>query len=92
MEDFVVSDMNGNFMFKVKGNSFGWHDKRLILDATDNPWITLKQKMHKIIIAKSLLFGKDNFMVTMYPNIDQAFIDSLIVVNDVAVVGVALGS
>uniref|UniRef100_A0A3Q7IVE7 Uncharacterized protein n=1 Tax=Solanum lycopersicum TaxID=4081 RepID=A0A3Q7IVE7_SOLLC len=45
--DVVISrKMNGNFMFKVKGNSFGWHDKRLILDATDNPWITLKQKVH----------------------------------------------
>ncbi|XP_015086878.1 protein LURP-one-related 10-like [Solanum pennellii] len=180
--EFVVSDMNGNFMFKVKGNSFGWHDKRVIPDATDNPLITLKQKMltehsrwnaykgestdekdflftikttsrfqlkmkielaiflannnskekncdflikpgsfgfrrcvvpsgntytigvndllqmHEIITTKSLLIGKDNFMVTMYPNIDQAFIVSLIVVldainavNDAAVLGVAAG-
>ncbi|WMV45172.1 hypothetical protein MTR67_038557 [Solanum verrucosum] len=38
--------MNGNFVFKVKGTSFGWHDKRVILDAADNPLITLKQKVH----------------------------------------------
>ncbi|KAG5585024.1 hypothetical protein H5410_045458 [Solanum commersonii] len=43
-EEFVVSDMNGNFVFKVKGTSFGWHDNRVILDAADNPLITLKQK------------------------------------------------
>ncbi|KAL3328048.1 hypothetical protein AABB24_035619 [Solanum stoloniferum] len=43
--EFVVSDMNGNFVFKVKGTSFGWHDKRVILDAVDNPLITLKPKM-----------------------------------------------
>ncbi|KAG5585026.1 hypothetical protein H5410_045460 [Solanum commersonii] len=173
--EFIVSDMNGNFVFKVKGTSFGWHDKRVILDAADNPLITLKQKMltehsrwnafkgestdekdflftikttsifqwktklavflannnskekncdylikgnwsdrscviyagdsstivaqmHKKITAKSLLIGKDNFMVTMYPNIDQAFIVSLIVmldainaVNDAAVIGAAAG-
>lgn len=157
--EFVVSDMNGNFVFKVRGASFGWHDKRVILDAADNPMITLKQKiwsehwrwnvfrgentddkdflftvkttsvfqwktklavflannnskekncdylikgswsdrscviyagdsstivaqMHKKITAKSLLIGKDNFMVTVYPNIDQAFIVSLIVILD----------
>ncbi|XP_015170039.1 protein LURP-one-related 15-like [Solanum tuberosum] len=44
-EEFVVSDMNGNFVFKVKGTSFGWHDKRVILDDADNPLITLKQKI-----------------------------------------------
>ncbi|KAG5585020.1 hypothetical protein H5410_045454 [Solanum commersonii] len=170
--EFVVSDMNGNFMFKVKGTTFGWHDKRVILDAADNPLITLKQKiltehsrwnafkgestdnkdflftikttsifqwktklavflannnskeknydylikgswsdrscaiyagdsstivaqMHKKITDKSLLIGKDNFMVTMYPNIDQAFIVSLIVIldaineADAAVIGAA---
>jgi len=35
--------------------------------------------MHKKITDKSLLI---NFMVTMYPNIDQAFIVSLIVILD----------
>ncbi|XP_055812733.1 protein LURP-one-related 15-like [Solanum dulcamara] len=158
--DIVVSDMHGNFVFKVKGTTFGWHDKRVILDAADNPLITLKQKilsehsrwnafrgenrdddkdflftikmpsifqwktklavflannnskekdcdylikgswsdrscviyagdsstvvaqMHKKITHKSLLIGKDNFMVTVYSNIDQAFIVSLIVILD----------
>ncbi|PHT50846.1 Protein LURP-one-related 15 [Capsicum baccatum] len=157
--EFVVSDMNGNFIFKVRGIAFGWHDKRVILDAADKPLITLKQKilsnhsrwnvyrgentddkevlftvktasifqwktklavflannnskekncdylikgswserscviyagdsstivaqMHKKITAKSLLIGKDNFMVTVYPNVDQAFIVSLIVILD----------
>lgn len=38
--------------------------------------------MHKKITGKSLLIGKDNFMVTVYPNVDQAFIVSLIVILD----------
>ncbi|KAK6781393.1 hypothetical protein RDI58_023577 [Solanum bulbocastanum] len=28
-----MKNMNGNFVFKVKGISFGWHDKRVVLDA-----------------------------------------------------------
>ncbi|XP_059306901.1 protein LURP-one-related 10-like [Lycium ferocissimum] len=158
--EFVVSDMNGNLMFKVRGGqAFAWHDKRVILDAAGNPMVNLKQKilsehsrwnvfrgentddkdflftvkttsifqwktklavflannnskekdcdflikgswsdkscaiyagdsstivaqMHKKITAKSLLIGKDNFMVTVYPNVDQAFIVSLIVILD----------
>lgn len=52
--DFVVSDMNGNFMFKVKGKTFGWHDKRVILDAADNPLITLKQKVQYDFLKSSI--------------------------------------
>lgn len=32
--------------------------------------------------AQSVLLGKDNFMVTVYPNIDYAFIVALIVILD----------
>lgn len=56
-------------------------------------------QMHKKITAKSLLIGKDNFMVTVYPNIDQAFIVSLIVIldainaaGDAAAVGASSGA
>lgn len=38
--------------------------------------------MHKKMSAQSVLLGKDNFMVTVYPNIDYAFIVALIVILD----------
>lgn len=38
--------------------------------------------MHKKHSVESILIGKDKFKVTVYPNIDYAFIVSLIVVLD----------
>ena len=38
--------------------------------------------MNKKNTVKSILIGKDNFMVTVYPNIDYAFIVALIVILD----------
>lgn len=38
--------------------------------------------MHKKHSVKSILLGKDKFMVTVYPNVDYAFIISLIVILD----------
>lgn len=39
-------------------------------------------QMHKELSMGSVLVGKDKFMVTVYPNIDYAFIVALIVVLD----------
>ena len=39
-------------------------------------------QMHKKHTAQSILIGKDNFSVTVYPNIDYAFIVALIVILD----------
>jgi uncharacterized protein YxjI len=41
-----------------------------------------KMQMHEKRTVKSVLTGKDNFMVTVYPNIDHAFIIALIVILD----------
>lgn len=38
--------------------------------------------MHKKQNIQSVLLGKENFSVTVYPNIDYAFIVALIVVLD----------
>ena len=38
--------------------------------------------MHKKHTAESILVGKDNFMVTVNPYIDYAFIDAVIVILD----------
>ena len=38
--------------------------------------------MNKRHTAESMAFGKDSFMVTVYPNIDYAFIVALILILD----------
>lgn len=42
---FAVTDVNGNVMFKVKGSVFSLHDSRLLLDASGNPIVSLRQKI-----------------------------------------------
>ncbi|XP_062094832.1 protein LURP-one-related 15-like [Humulus lupulus] len=42
---FAVTDVNGAVMFKVKGSVFSIHDRRLLLDASGNPVISLRQKI-----------------------------------------------
>ncbi|CAF1704107.1 unnamed protein product [Brassica oleracea var. botrytis] len=157
--NFAVTDVNGNLLFKVKEPLFSLSDKRFLLDASDNPIMTLREnkvslhdrwqvfrgestdqkdlvytlkrssmiqlmkpkldvflaqnkemkvcdfhvkgswidrscvvyagksdaivaQMHKKHTAQSILIGKSNFSVTVYPNVDYAFIVSLIVILD----------
>ncbi|MBA0798227.1 hypothetical protein Gohar_008840, partial [Gossypium harknessii] len=42
---FVVTDINGNIVFKVKGAFLSVHDRRVLLDGAGNPIVTLKQKL-----------------------------------------------
>lgn len=155
---FVVTDINGNVIFKVKGKALSVHDRRVLIDAAGNHILTLREKimtahdrwqafrgesteesdlifsvkrssilqlktklhvflanntkedvcdfkvegswferscvvyagesstilaqMHKKHTVESVLIGKDNFRVTVYPNIDYAFIIALIVILD----------
>ncbi|XP_019162094.1 PREDICTED: protein LURP-one-related 10-like isoform X2 [Ipomoea nil] len=44
------------------------------------PSSTLIAQMQKKVTAGSLFLGKDNFTVTLHPNVDQAFIVALIVI------------
>lgn len=37
-------------------------------------------QMHKKHSAQSILLGKDTFCVTIYPNVDHAFIVALVVI------------
>ncbi|GAY32177.1 hypothetical protein CUMW_000980 [Citrus unshiu] len=158
--NFVVTDTNGNILFKVKGVFLTFiHQRRVLLDGAGNPILTLREKamtahhrwqqvfrgestepqdlifsakmssmwnvrtkldvflanntkedvrdfrvkgswfersctiyagesstiiaqMHKKHTVQSILIGKDNFAVTVYPNIDYAFIVALIVILD----------
>lgn len=40
------------------------------------------KQMHKKHTVQSVFLGKDNFSVTVYPNVDYAFIASLVVILD----------
>ncbi|TXG58922.1 hypothetical protein EZV62_016751 [Acer yangbiense] len=124
--NFVVQDINGNVLFKLKGALMSIHDRHVLLDAAGKPLVTLRQKlktkldvflanntkeevcdfkvkgswferscvfyagesdtvvaqMHKKHSVQSILIGKDKFMVTVFPNIDYAFIIALIVILD----------
>lgn len=40
----------------------------------------MEMQMHKKHSAQSILLGKDTFGVTVYPNVDYAFIVALIVI------------
>lgn len=43
--NFVVTDINGNIVFKVKGAFLTVHDRRTLLDAAGNPIVTFKKKV-----------------------------------------------
>lgn len=46
-EELVVNDVHGNLMFKVERSLFRIDRKRLILDSTNIPVITLQKKVQK---------------------------------------------
>lgn len=43
--NFVVTDINGTIIFKVKGKLMTLHDQRMLLDAAGNPIVTLREKV-----------------------------------------------
>ncbi|KHN29540.1 Protein LURP-one-related 15 [Glycine soja] len=63
--------------FKVKGS---WLERSCVVYAGESNNIVAQ--MHKKHTVQSILIGKDHFMVTVYPNIDYAFIVALIVILD----------
>lgn len=42
---FVVTDVNGNVVFKIKGALLTLRDRRVLIDAAGNPIVTLRQKV-----------------------------------------------
>ncbi|OWM67075.1 protein LURP-one-related 15-like [Punica granatum] len=154
--NFLVTDVDDNTVFRVRGAHFSFHDRRVLLDAAGHPVATLRQKkltahrrwqvfrgessdsedllfsakkssliqykteldvflaantkedvpnfkvegswlersctiyagdssmviaqMHTKHTVQKVVLGKDTFSVTVYPNIDRAFITALIVI------------
>lgn len=76
LDVFLANNTKENVCdFKVKGS---WLERSCIVYAGETS--TVVAQMHKKYTAQSILIGKDHFMVTVYPNIDYAFIISLIVI------------
>ncbi|KAG5550711.1 hypothetical protein RHGRI_015611 [Rhododendron griersonianum] len=78
--NFTATDVNGNVMFRIKGRFFTLHGRHILLDAAGNPMLTLQHKMHRNNIIHLPVIGRDSFSVTVYPNVDYAFIVALVVV------------
>ncbi|XP_047322583.1 protein LURP-one-related 15-like [Impatiens glandulifera] len=53
-----------------------------VIYAGDGESKAILAQMHKKETVKSVLLGKDNFRVTIYPNVDYAFIVALIAILD----------
>lgn len=63
--------------FKLKGS---WFDRSCTVYAGNSN--TIIAQMHKKHNVQSVVLGKDTFAVTVYPNVDYAFIVALIVILD----------
>ncbi|GAU17200.1 hypothetical protein TSUD_178300 [Trifolium subterraneum] len=77
LDVFLASNKTDVCDFKVKGS---WFERSCTVYAGESNNIVAQ--MHKKHTVKSLLIGKDHFMVTVYPNVDYAFIVALIVILD----------
>ncbi|XP_024005504.1 protein LURP-one-related 15 isoform X1 [Eutrema salsugineum] len=43
--NFAITDVNGDLLFKVNDRLFGLHDKRILLDGSGSPVLTLREKI-----------------------------------------------
>ncbi|KAG0457695.1 hypothetical protein HPP92_022852 [Vanilla planifolia] len=80
--DFGVTDVNGNTIMRVKGTLLSLRDRRVLFDAAGNPLVSMHQKMSRHYTAKNIVLGKEAFGISIYPNVDYAFVVSLIVILD----------
>nr|XP_043619878.1 protein LURP-one-related 15-like [Erigeron canadensis] len=46
--NFMVVDVNGKLMFKIKDTRFSFHDRHILYDATEKPVLTFKKKLRSI--------------------------------------------
>lgn len=64
--NFVVTDINGNIVFKVKGAFLSVHDRRVLLDGAGNPIVTFKQKVVDAMDVISSMFKFQYYTYIMY--------------------------
>ncbi|GLT32682.1 hypothetical protein SLA2020_073300 [Shorea laevis] len=75
---FLANNTKGEVCdFRVEGS---WLERSCIIYAGESN--TIIAQMHKKHTIQSVVLGKGKFMVTVYPNVDYAFIVALIVILD----------
>ncbi|XP_047331352.1 protein LURP-one-related 15-like [Impatiens glandulifera] len=80
MDIFLVNNESEEYPdFRLEGS---YSEKHGIIYYGDGQSKAILAQMHKKETAKSVLLGKHNFRVTVYPNVDYAFIVSLIAILD----------
>ncbi|KAK1562218.1 hypothetical protein Q3G72_030007 [Acer saccharum] len=78
LDVYLANNINEHVSdFKVKGS---WLEQSCTIYAGESN--TIFAQMYKKHGIRSILIGKDKFMVTVYPNVDYAFIVALIVILD----------
>ncbi|KAH1107951.1 hypothetical protein J1N35_011719 [Gossypium stocksii] len=75
---FLATNPKENvFDFRVEGS---WLERSWIIYSGESN--TILAQMHKKHNVESVLLGKGKFMVTVYPNVDYAFVVALIAILD----------
>ncbi|KAI3514987.1 hypothetical protein L1887_13735 [Cichorium endivia] len=78
--NLVITDITHKIMLKVRPCDTSFHYQRVLLDAFDKPIVMIREKMYKLDSSENAKFSKDKFMVTIYPNVDYAFVVTLIAI------------
>lgn len=65
--DFTVTDINGNVVLKVKGVVFSLRDRAVLVDAADNPLLTLQQKAQILTLFFCNFFLIKSTFLSIYP-------------------------
>nr|GLL24384.1 protein LURP-one-related 10-like [Ipomoea trifida] len=76
LDVFLAGNTKGEVCdFHIKGS---WLERSCVIYAGDSS--TIVAQMHKKHTAGSVFLGKEHFGVTVYPNVDYAFIVALVVI------------
>ena len=51
-DNFTVTDINGNIVFKLKDSHLNLRDRRVLLDAAGNPIMTVRRKVSLCIYVQ----------------------------------------
>ncbi|KAI3671749.1 hypothetical protein L1987_87129 [Smallanthus sonchifolius] len=84
LQVFLANKPNGEDVcdFKIKG-SWSKRKCKIYMGDTDSTTIAQMHKKHK---SKKVKLDKNKFMVTIYPNVDYAFVVALIAIVDMKTV------
>ncbi|KAJ4980128.1 hypothetical protein NE237_010908 [Protea cynaroides] len=85
-DNLVVTDVNGNIVFNVKGALFNIHDRHILLDANGNPVLSIQQKFQIMsgdwqVFSGDSSDSKDLLFSTKKPSIFKTDLDVFLAAN-----------